>query len=86
VDYDEIVFTHAGRLMSRSRESGIGSGKMTWHPQGIDHGPNRKAFEQTMKSERMEATVVMLETRKKLRADSSFEEAELKDYAYSFGN
>ena len=86
VDYDELVFTHAGMLMSRSRESGIGGGKLTWHPQGIHHGPNRKAFEQTMKSERMEATVVMLETRKKLRADRAFEDAELADYAYSFGN
>jgi homogentisate 1,2-dioxygenase len=84
VDYDELVFTHAGILMSRSRESGIGTGKLTWSPQGIDHGPHRKAFEQSMQMERMEATIVMVETSRRLRADRSFEEAELKDYAYSF--
>lgn len=86
VDYDEVVFTHSGILMSRSRESGIGGGKLTWHPQGIHHGPHRKAFEQSMQAERMEATIVMVETRKRLRADRAFEETELPDYAYSFGS
>ena len=86
VDYDEVVFTHSGRLMSRSRESGIGAAKLTFHPQGIDHGPNRKAFEQSMQGERMEATIVMVETRKRLRVDRAFEAAELEGYATSFGN
>jgi homogentisate 1,2-dioxygenase len=85
VDYDELVFTHAGILMSRSRESGIGVGKLTWSPQGIHHGPHRKAFEQSMQAERMEATIVMVETSRKLRPDTAFETSELKDYAYSFG-
>jgi homogentisate 1,2-dioxygenase len=85
VDYDELVFTHAGILMSRSRESGIGIGKLTWSPRGIHHGPHRKAFEQSLQTERMEATIVMVETLRKLRADAAFEAAELKDYAYSFG-
>ena len=40
IDYDEVLFYHAGQFMSRA---GIDAGMMTWHPQGIHHGPQPKA-------------------------------------------
>ena len=38
IDYDEVLFYSDGHFFSRD---GIGAGMVTWHPQGIQHGPHR---------------------------------------------
>jgi homogentisate 1,2-dioxygenase len=40
-DYDEIIFYHRGRFMSRDN---IRPGMVTFHPCGFTHGPHPKAF------------------------------------------
>lgn len=41
IDYDEVIFYHSGKFFSRE---GIGPGAVTFHPQGIHHGPHPKAL------------------------------------------
>ena len=42
IDYDEVLFYHAGDFFSRE---GIDRGMVTFHPQGIHHGPQPGAVE-----------------------------------------
>jgi homogentisate 1,2-dioxygenase len=42
IDYDEVIFYHAGQFFSRA---GIGAGMLTFHPVGIHHGPQPAAVE-----------------------------------------
>ena len=42
IDFDEVLFYHSGDFFSRA---GISPGMLTFHPQGIHHGPQRAAFE-----------------------------------------
>ncbi len=40
IDFDEVLFYHAGEFFSRD---GIAPGMLTFHPQGIHHGPQARA-------------------------------------------
>jgi homogentisate 1,2-dioxygenase len=44
IDYDEVLFYHQGNFFSRDN---IDEGAMTFHPQGIHHGPHPKAYEKS---------------------------------------
>jgi homogentisate 1,2-dioxygenase len=83
VDYDEVVFTHSGAMFSRTREQSTG-GILTFHPQGVHHGPSRRAAEAAKKAEQAEMYAVMVETERSLEPTPWFEQAEMKDYVESF--
>lgn len=63
IDYDEVLFYHDGEFFSRS---GIDAGMVTFHPQGIHHGPHRKAVERSARAERTNEIAVMIDTRRPL--------------------
>jgi homogentisate 1,2-dioxygenase len=80
IDYDELLFYHAGEFMSRH---GIGPGAMTLHPQGIHHGPHPKAFETIRQREATNEIAVLVETTRPLRLTAEAEKVE--DPAYHTG-
>lgn len=77
IDYDEVIFYHAGNFFSRP---GFGPGMLTLHPQGIHHGPLEKAFEAAKHAVRTEEIAVMLDTRHPLRVLADAKPAEKDDY------
>jgi homogentisate 1,2-dioxygenase len=81
IDYDEVLFYHAGNFFSRH---GIDAGMITFHPQGIHHGPHPKAVEASRQKERTDEVAVMLDTRKPLRMTPAAEAAEWKEYYLSW--
>ncbi|MEZ4399235.1 MAG: homogentisate 1,2-dioxygenase [Kofleriaceae bacterium] len=64
IDYDEVLFYHAGDFFSRA---GIAPGMMTFHPQGIHHGPQPQAAQRAAQLTRTEEVAVMIDTRRPLR-------------------
>jgi homogentisate 1,2-dioxygenase len=77
VDYDEVLFYHSGDFFSRD---GIGKNTMTLHPQGIHHGPQRKAVERASGKTRTDEVAVMVDTKRPLRVCEAAELVELRDY------
>ena len=77
IDFDEVLFYHSGDFFSRS---GIGAGMLTFHPQGIHHGPQPQAFDRARKAERTEEVAVMLDTRNPLEPAADACAVELEDY------
>ncbi len=75
IDFDEVLFYHAGEFFSRD---GIRPGMLTFHPQGIHHGPQAKAQTRTPIAQRTEEIAVMIDTRRPL--DVCADELELPDY------
>jgi homogentisate 1,2-dioxygenase len=67
IDNDEVLFYHSGNFFSRP---GIGTGKMTLHPQGIHHGPNPAAFEAAKKLTRTEEVAIMVEAERPFEVSS----------------
>ncbi|MFN7959518.1 MAG: homogentisate 1,2-dioxygenase [Holophagaceae bacterium] len=65
IDYDEVLFYSAGHFFSRD---GIGAGMVTWHPQGIHHGPHPKAIPLSKTKERTDEVAVMVDTFRPLKA------------------
>jgi len=63
IDFDEVLFYHAGEFFSRG---GITPGMLTFHPQGIHHGPQQRAVERTGAARRTEEVAVMIDTRNPL--------------------
>ena len=63
IDFDEVLFYHAGEFFSRD---GISPGMLTFHPQGIHHGPQQRATERTSAAQRTEEVAVMIDTRRPL--------------------
>ena len=59
IDYDEVLFYHDGDFFSRD---GIGAGMVTFHPQGIHHGPHPKAVAAASTRERTNEMAVMIDT------------------------
>jgi homogentisate 1,2-dioxygenase len=78
IDYDELLFYHAGEFMSRH---GVGAGAFTLHPQGIHHGPHPKAFETIQTREHTNEVAVLIETTRPLRVTADGEKAEDESYA-----
>lgn len=65
IDYDEVLFYSAGHFFSRD---GIGAGMVTWHPQGIHHGPHPKAIPLSRTKERTDEVAVMVDAYRPLKA------------------
>lgn len=63
VDFDEVIFYHAGDFFSRDN---IRPGWMTFHPTGIHHGPHPKALANQFKKEKTDEYAVMIDTREPL--------------------
>jgi homogentisate 1,2-dioxygenase len=81
IDYDELLFYHAGEFMSRH---GIGPGAFTLHPQGIHHGPHPKAFETIRAREATDEVAVLVETTRPLRLTPEAQKVEEPAYATSW--
>ncbi len=77
IDYDEFIFYHAGDFFSRDN---MGTGYITMHPRGINHGPHPKALSSQGKKTRTDETAVMIDTIKPLRISKWMSEMEMKDY------
>jgi homogentisate 1,2-dioxygenase len=77
IDYDEVIFYHHGDFFSRA---GIEPGMLTWHPQGIHHGPHPKAVANAGSKDFTDEIAVMLDTRHPLETTAAGADAELADY------
>ncbi len=77
IDYDEILFYHQGNFFSRDN---IDAGAITYHPQGIHHGPHPKAFANANKNEFTDEFAVMIDARNPLEMSEEFKRLENKDY------
>lgn len=64
IDFDEVLFYHDGEFFSRE---GIDAGMVTFHPQGIHHGPQPGAIEAAKDKTHTREQAVMIDTRRPLR-------------------
>ncbi len=83
IDYDELLFYHAGEFFSRH---GITPGALTLHPQGIHHGPHPRAFEAAAAKTGTNEVAVLVETVAPLRVAPEAEKAEVPEYATSWAD
>jgi homogentisate 1,2-dioxygenase len=83
IDYDEVLFYHAGTFMSRA---GIDAGMMTWHAQGIHHGPQPKAIERDRQGTKThhDEVAVMIDARRPLHPLPDVAGSEIVEYAESW--
>lgn len=79
IDFDEVIFYHSGEFFSRA---GIEPGMLTFHPQGIHHGPQPQAVEASKHKTRTEECAVMIDARRPL--DLFERQFLVKDYEYSW--
>ncbi len=77
IDFDEVLFYHAGEFFSRK---GIAPGMLTFHPQGIHHGPQPGAALRSQVAKRTEEVAVMIDTRRPLDVLPAAETGELREY------
>lgn len=77
IDYDEVLFYHEGDFFSRDN---IDAGAITFHPQGINHGPHPNAFKKANDKEFTDEYAVMVDTRYPLHMTQEFSDLENKDY------
>lgn len=77
IDYDEVIFYHDGDFFSRE---GIEPGMVTFHPQGIHHGPQPGAVKAVEGKTRTEEIAVMVDTRNPLDVVDAARNAELPNY------
>lgn len=82
IDYDEVLFYHDGDFFSRT---GVRPGMLTFHPQGIHHGPQPGAAERARDAARTEEVAVMIDTRRPLDALPEAAAVEVTDYWKSWG-
>ena len=81
IDFDEVIFYHAGNFFSRE---GIAAGAVTFHPQGIHHGPHPNAEKNASDKITTEEIAVMIDTLNPLRATPAAKSVEVADYAMSW--
>jgi homogentisate 1,2-dioxygenase len=81
IDFDEVLFYHAGEFFSRE---GIGVGAMTWHPQGIHHGPHPNAAKNAESKTETKEIAVMVDTYAPLTPTPDAESVEYKEYYMSW--
>lgn len=81
IDFDEVLFYHAGNFFSRE---GIGAGAITFHPQGIHHGPHPNAAKNAESKTETEEIAVMVDTYRPLRPTQAAEKVEYKEYFMSW--
>lgn len=77
IDYDEVLFYHEGNFFSRDN---IDAGALTFHPQGIHHGPHPNAFKKGDDKTFTDEFAVMIDARYPLEPTSWFSENENKEY------
>lgn len=77
IDFDEVLFYHAGEFFSRT---GVRPGMMTFHPQGIHHGPQNGAIERTQGATRTNEVAIMIDTKRPLKVWPEAESVENKNY------
>jgi homogentisate 1,2-dioxygenase len=77
IDYDEVIFYHHGDFFSRA---GITPGMVTWHPQGIHHGPHPKAVANAGTKDFADEIAVMLDCRHPLELTDAGAAVERDDY------
>lgn len=77
IDFDEVLFYHQGNFFSRDN---IDAGAITFHPQGIHHGPHHKAFESANDKEWTDEFAVMIDTKYALKMTEFFKQGEDQDY------
>ena len=77
IDFDEVLFYHEGDFFSRDN---IDRGAITFHPQGIHHGPHPKAFESSQEKTHTDEYAVMIDARHPLEKTPFFEKHENKNY------
>lgn len=81
IDYDEVIFYHAGEFFSRH---GIQPGMITFHPQGIHHGPHPKAVETSKNKTETQEVAVMIDSNKPLHLTPEAQKAEWDAYYLSW--
>jgi homogentisate 1,2-dioxygenase len=81
IDYDEVLFYHDGDFFSRA---GIRPGMVTFHPQGIHHGPQREAAQAAKTKTRTDEQAVMIDTRRPLSLTAAARRAAIPDYFRSW--
>ena len=77
IDYDEVLFYHDGDFFSRT---GIHPGMLTFHPQGIHHGPQPGAVTRTAGVRQTNEIAVMIDTRRPLRSTAAAAKTESTNY------
>jgi len=80
IEFDEVIFYHSGEFFSRH---GIDVANITYHPGGIEHGPQPQAWDRVQKNPELKRTnekAVMLDTRKPLHLTEEAKAAENEDY------
>lgn len=80
-DYDEFIFYHHGRFVSRA---GIDVGMVTLHPAGLHHGPQPDAIRDQWKADRMDAYCVMLDVERPLAVADAVAAASRPEYETSW--
>lgn len=82
IDYDEILFYHAGDFFSRDN---LHAGMLSFHPAGFPHGPHPKAVKNIGTKTETNEYAVMIDTRFPLTRDKSLDDIELLEYWKSWG-
>jgi homogentisate 1,2-dioxygenase len=77
IDYDEVLFYHGGDFFSRA---GVRPGMVTFHPQGIHHGPHPQAVAQSHTKTRTDEQAVMIDTKRPLCMTQAARRAHIPDY------
>lgn len=83
IDFDEVIFYHSGDFFSRS---GITEAMITFHPQGIHHGPHKAAMERSKNAQKTDEIAVMIDTKNPLHIADGAEKVEFMDYWKSWSN
>jgi homogentisate 1,2-dioxygenase len=81
VDSDEIIYYCEGTFMSRK---GIGLGSITFHPQGIPHGPQPGLTEKSLGAKSTDELAVMVDTFRPLKTARAAMEVNDPTYPYSW--
>lgn len=81
IDFDEVLFYHDGDFFSRT---GIAPGMLTFHPQGIHHGPQEGAVKRSANATHTQEIAVMIDTKRPLKVSSLMTTTESKDYWQSW--
>ncbi|MGZ3773447.1 MAG: homogentisate 1,2-dioxygenase [Pseudobdellovibrionaceae bacterium] len=77
IDFDEVLFYHKGQFFSRE---GIKEGMLTFHPQGIHHGPQKEAIQRTQNIKETNEVAIMIDTKKPLYLSPESEKIEVTNY------
>jgi homogentisate 1,2-dioxygenase len=81
IDFDEVIFYHDGDFFSRKN---IGPGMLTFHPQGIHHGPHPGASEKVAHKTHTDEVAVMVDARNPLFLTPAGEAVSNPDYPMSW--